>query len=222
MTKTRRGQSEDTTANLTKDIREEVSKAIEDNSELLDTLISKVKVSLIEELTTLITQKVAENIKERIDFELAERDDRIAKLQKEIDSMKDKQDEAEQYSRRNCLILHGITEKDVENTDVLVRKLCEEKLDVKLGEHDIDRSHRLGAKAGKTKGIIVKFTNYTVRDRVYQSRKKLRNLEGTQIYIQESLTKVKRGSFLGSKIETQTSCEEHLDSRWPNPCTNER
>lgn len=194
--KSKRGQSDDAaTSNLARDIREEVSKAIEDNRQLLDTLISKVKDSLIEEITTVITQKVTDNIKERMEFDLAERDDRIEKLEKEIDRMKEKQDEAEQYSRRNCLIIHGIAEKDEERTDTLVRKLCSEKLDVKLEENDIDRSHRLGAKKGKVRGIIVKFTNYAVRDRIYQSRKKLRNLDGTPIFIQESLTKMRGDLF---------------------------
>ena len=181
---------------IAEDIRIEVSKAIEDNQELLDILIRKVKGSLIEEITAVITKKMTETIEERLEFDLAERDDKIKELEKEIDRMKDKQDEADQYSRRNCLIVHGIPEKEGESTDALIKDLCSKKLKVQLEGNEIDRSHRLGAKKGKVRGIIVKLTNYRVRDRIYQARKMLRNTEEENpVYIQESLTKLRGELF---------------------------
>ena len=103
-----------------------------------------------------------------LNFELASRDTKtITSLEKEIEQLKEQQDEAEQYSRRNCLIFHGLKEREGENTNEMVQHVCEEKLNIKLQNGDIDRTHHLGAKKDKSRGIIIRFTSYDVRNRVY-------------------------------------------------------
>ena len=52
-------------------------------------------------------------------------------------------DEAEQYSRRNCLIITGFKEQEGEDTDRLVLDIFEEKLNICLDIFQVDRSHRL-------------------------------------------------------------------------------
>ena len=47
----------------------------------------------------------------------------------------------EQYSRRNCLLIHGITEGNQENTDALALEIFKEKLDIELTQRDLDRTH---------------------------------------------------------------------------------
>ena len=71
-------------------------------------------------------------------------------------------DRQEQYSRRNCLLVHGIAETNDENTDGLVLKKINEKLDVEITENEIDRSHRIGRKKDgqKPRPIIAKITRY--------------------------------------------------------------
>ena len=59
-------------------------------------------------------------------------------------NLKKKIDRQEQYSRRNCVLIHGIEENRDENTDELVNELVNEKLIEEISLHDIDRSHRLG------------------------------------------------------------------------------
>ena len=55
-------------------------------------------------------------------------------------------DQQEQYSRRNCLLVHGTTGAKSENLDDLVLKTVNEKLDINITENKIDRSHRIGRK----------------------------------------------------------------------------
>ena len=52
-------------------------------------------------------------------------------------------DRQEQYSRRNCPLVHEIAETNDENTDDLVLKTINEKLDVEITEDEIDRSRRI-------------------------------------------------------------------------------
>ena len=54
------------------------------------------------------------------------------KLQTEIEELKLVVDEAEQYSRRNCLILTGVPEVQKENTDDIVKDVAQKWLNVQL------------------------------------------------------------------------------------------
>ena len=66
--------------------------------------------------------------------------------------------------------------------------LFNEKLGVDLQIKDIDHTHRIGRQKQKNKGapgsIILKFSNYNTRQRVFQARRKLK---GIQITIAENL-----------------------------------
>ena len=109
-----------------------------------------------------------------------------------------------QYSRRNCLRFHGVSESEGEDTDALICKIAKESLNVPLTKEDIERSHRLPSKmesehtgnARTTRNnaqrdrrprvIIVKFVSYRVRKSVLSRR---RALKGTKMGIEEDLTK---------------------------------
>ena len=121
-----------------------------------------------------------------------------------ISNLLNKIDELEQYSRRNCLLVNGIKEADPanenvseetsevstqENTDIAVLLPFNEKFGVDVHIKDIDPTHRIGRQKQKNKDasgpIIVKFSNYNTRERVFQARRKL---NGIQIKIVENLT----------------------------------
>ena len=51
-------------------------------------------------------------------------------------------DQAEQYSRRNCLHISGIPEETGENTDNIVQKIAND-IESDVRPQDIDRSHRV-------------------------------------------------------------------------------
>ena len=87
----------------------------------------------------------------------------LAEKQKSLSS---EIDDLEQYSRRNCLVLHGVNESNAENTNEIIIKTFSEELGVEIKEDDLDRSHRLGKskrKDNKPRPIIVKFARYAVR-----------------------------------------------------------
>ena len=55
-------------------------------------------------------------------------------------------DDQQQYSRRNCLLFHGVKEESSEDTDNIVTKICAEKLRLEVDKSMIDGSHRIGPK----------------------------------------------------------------------------
>ena len=105
-------------------------------------------------------------------------------------------DQQEQYSRRNCLLIHGVEENSNEDTDKLALNIINNDLEIDLTEIAIDRKHRIGdpkTKKRKVRPMIVKFVRYYDRKQVF-SKEKL--LKGKGISITESLT-----SFRMKKLE---------------------
>ena len=100
---------------------------------------------------------------------------------------KKKPDDSEQYSRRNCLLVHGVEEQEQENTDNIVLNVIKEHLDIELSVKDLDRSHRIGESNSKSKRrpIIVKSITYNDRREIFNNKKRLK---GTGVSITESLT----------------------------------
>ena len=91
--------------------------------------------------------------------EMKKKDEKINQLEKTIENLVEKQksfsseiDDLEQYSRRNCLVLHGVNESNDENINEIIIKTFSEELVVEINEDDPDRSQRkLGKQAGETK-----------------------------------------------------------------------
>ena len=83
-------------------------------------------------------------------------------------TLQDDYDNLEQYSRRNCLRIHGVPEIQGENTDNEAVNIFKNKLQVNIKSEHLDRSHRLGKYrlAGQANSrprpIIVKFTRHIV------------------------------------------------------------
>ena len=81
-------------------------------------------------------------------------------------------DEADQYSRRNCVVLHGIPAEGGEDTDKIATDFFNEHLNIKINKFDIDRSHRLPS---SKKPLIMKFVRHNIKSKVYAARKNLKN-----------------------------------------------
>ena len=112
----------------------------------------------------------------------------VSKMNERIEELENKIDRQEQYSRRNCILIHGIAENKEENTDQQAIDFINENLDIKIDEIDIDRSHRIGRydkTKKKARPIIVKFARYNVTGRVFREKQKLK---GTRKTFTESLT----------------------------------
>ena len=82
-----------------------------------------------------------------------------------IDKLENLVDRQEQYSRRNCLLVHGIAETKDENTDDLFLKRMNERLEVDVTENETDRPHRIGRKKDgqRPRPSIVKVARYNTR-----------------------------------------------------------
>ena len=128
----------------------------------------------------------------------AMKDKIIEDLKSEVDSLSTKiekpekiRDQQEQYSRMNCLRVHGIAEEKEKITDEVIINTLHEKLDQDITLRDLERTHQIGEPKktrGKTPPIIVKFVQYNDRNRVFRNKNKLK---GQKISITESLTKIR-------------------------------
>lgn len=124
----------------------------------------------------------------------------VEELQDRMYIVERKTDELEQYSRSNCLILHGSKlPSSVPNQQVGL-DVCEKhvletlnsnmSLPTALNSSDIDICHPLPSKKNKNP-IIIKFVRRTVRNMVFNHKKdfKATNVSSNTLSITESLTK---------------------------------
>ena len=128
----------------------------------------------------------------------------LAVLEFENNNRKLENDALEQIGRRNIFRVSGIPESENEDTDDIILHLASD-MGVPMSSSDIDRSHRVGKledtgristrKSKKSsRDIIVKFSSYNARRRLFQIRKELRTTENEdfkKIFINEDLTKLR-------------------------------
>ena len=118
-----------------------------------------------------------------------------------VDLLEKQADQAEQYSRRNCLRISGVKEETNENTDDIVMNLVSDiGSDIQLPH--IDRSHRVGnPKKSRTKprDIIVKFSTYRYRQAFFKQRTVLKDTGHRGVFVNEDLTKVRSGILFESR-----------------------
>ena len=95
----------------------------------------------------------------------------MVNMNEKIEKLERIVDRQEQYSRRNCLLLHGIAEGERENTDELVSETLNEKMYIDLTPSDLDGTHRIGQKKASSKkprAVITKFVRYNTRNFFFQ------------------------------------------------------
>ena len=101
-------------------------------------------------------------------------ENRVEILEEEKESQGKEIDDLEQYSRKNCLLLHSVVEMNAECTDDIFIKTCAEELGIDVKQEGLDRSHRLGKvkrNDNKPRPTIVKFARYAVRNKVFSNKK---------------------------------------------------
>ena len=118
-----------------------------------------------------------------------------------VKNLENQLDRQENYSRRNCILIHGITETQDENTDDISLRPINEHLELQLTEKELDRTHVVGNSKSDNKRprpIIVKFARYNTRRKVFVNKIRLKN---TGISMTESLTKHKMEFLKKAKNE---------------------
>jgi len=184
----------------------EICKAL--NSSLFES------INAIQDSVNTLCAKVAKLEKQNM-----EKDWKIAKLEGEIAKLKTKQDDEEQYSRRNSVRISGIEETANEDTDTKVLSIINKELKLTdVTNEDIDRSHRVGPKSNERhRSILVKFRSYREKALVLKHSKhlKARNKNCAdvkdRIYINEDLTT--RRAFLAREAR-KLAKDGLLDDTW--------
>ena len=151
-------------ANFTKDLKEDLLKEITSLVKQQNEEISAVKESVVINESTI---KVLQG--------------NVAGLKASNESLVDKLDLLEQYSRRQSLRIDGIEYSSNESNDDVIKivKDCFEEAEVTIPDVALDRAHRVGPKYktwdGKVcQSVIVKFSNFRKRTEFYKKRKKLK------------------------------------------------
>ena len=118
--------------------------------------------------------------------EMKELKENNSPLSKRLDNFDSVTDWQKQYSRRNCLILHGLEEESNANTNQRVLDVLSQSMGETIYIQDIDQTHGLPRKTPgeKSRPVIVKFLRYNTRDLIYKNKKKLK---GSRISITEKL-----------------------------------
>ena len=98
----------------------------------------------------------------------------VSSLNEKRNSITEQVDQQEQYSRRNRLLIHGIAERNQENTDDLALEIFREKLDIELTQRGLDRTHRIGKNyksSNRPRPVIVKLIWYNDRKKIFSMKK---------------------------------------------------
>ena len=151
--------------------------------------------------TSLQLQSIVNSFEEKFMKCLAAQENRIIELESELAVQKnvtntvlEKCDDVEQYTRRYSVRVHGIEPKKDENIMESL-KLCYSKLDLPFHPDDIDRAHSVGrvrvdeASGRRSQGIIVKFRSWDAKLKLYQARPKFKGTRKPGFIIGLDLTK---------------------------------
>jgi hypothetical protein len=196
-----------------------VASVLLNSTQLVNSITEKLRSSIQDEVSQHVYRALSMDM-EKHTIERSKLLEEQKVLAKQIATMETKLDEYEQYSRRNCLLIHGIAEKDDENTNSVATNTIAKYLDVSVTNDDIDRTHRLGPKLKRShhnsgesntksqasaRPIIIKFCSYAKRDQIFKVKSRLKK---TGIIITENLT-AKRMQLLND-----TKKHESVRSAW--------
>ena len=117
--------------------------------------------------------------------------DFTASILNHVVELDNKMDGIEQYSRRNCLLLHRVPESVDEDCRKVAINFFKDNLNHDVSLSEIDRAHRLNRRKPSAGGkqsprpLIVKFVSYASRSYIFSIKKRLK---GSSFSITESLT----------------------------------
>ena len=81
--------------------------------------------------------------------------EKVSSLKEKVEILEIESDDQEQYSRRNCILVHGIKENRFEITNELVPCIIKKTMDIELSEKDIKRSYRTGNTIPRKKKLLI-------------------------------------------------------------------
>ena len=139
------------------------------------------------------------------------------KMDQKINDLNRVIDRHEPYYRRNCILVHGVKESENEDNDVVVAETLNELLQEKLTDVDIGRSHwiRKLKKGKQSRPIIIKFARYSIRNRVFKNKKKLKNT-GTSITDSLTQKRMHTNAYHAYQSKKRVFIQKCLDTGWKN------
>lgn len=176
-----------------------MSKSQDEDNGAFNSLSQELK----DEILNTIKDAIAESMKEVVKA----LNDRVNKLEETVESLQNqvsllqrecrltamKANDNEQYSRRHNVRIVGFPEEKDENCVEKVTKFCTETLKLSLASTDIDRAHRVGKPSDdKHRAIIVRLQSHRHKIDIMKTR---RSLKGTNVFINEDLTKENQKLF---------------------------
>ena len=99
------------------------------------------------------------------------------------------------------MLVHGLPETTLENTDDLVITVCKNEMDIEVFSDGIDRSYRIRNQKDdptKVRPVIGKFTRYKDRNKIFRNKKRLK---GKKMSITESLTELRMSKLKEARDE---------------------
>ena len=134
------------------------------------------------ESINFMTKKFDDYEKDRAEKEKLIKDlrEEVSSLKNEHEQLKSDVENQEQYSRRNCPLVHCIPKEQGEGTDSIVLNAINEHLEEELTEDNNVRTHRVGKPKQNKKAprpIIIKFVRYNCRRIIFLNKKILKILE---------------------------------------------
>ena len=151
-----------------------------------------------------LCDRLAERIEATVNFAVAEavaeKDREIQELKEKLHETSDQVNELEQYSRKQCVSISGVSEMQGEDVAQRVLEIAR-AAGAELSPGELDVAHRVGRpREGKQRAIIARFVSFTARQKVYDKRRDLRTAKAAagsslttaelkKIYISDSLTK---------------------------------
>ena len=98
------------------------------------------------ESINFMTKKFDDYEKDRAEKEKLIKDlrEEVSSLKNEHEQLKSDVENQEQYSRRNCLLVHSIPEEQGKSNDSIVLNAINKHLEKEVTEDDIERTHRAG------------------------------------------------------------------------------
>ena len=195
-------------------LRETILQPILDNNQKLQDSINKQNIRIEQQRNIIIEQGKELSVNKDIITEL-EAENRL--LSAEIDDLKIGLNDLEQYGRRNSLRFHNLdmdlSLKEGEMIHSLVGFINNTILtnEEKISDNDIERCHPIGKKVGTRKPqIIVKFTSYKTRAKVFANKTKLKG-HPNKTFLTEDLTS-KNHTVIKSLLELRKA--KRINSFW--------
>ena len=169
-------------------VKEHVSEEVKKVIEYMQAEFVKVRAQLTEDFSLMFGAKLkeVEELKNQVQF-----------LTEKVSKLEDLVDEADQYERRDCLILSGPAvpaASSGENCASIVQDTIKNCCNIVISPTDINTAHRLGKKpisqGPDRRSLIVKFCRRDIKQDIYRSSRT--QSRPKQLYINESLSPMRQ------------------------------